>query len=740
MASHKRPAFCDGEVGAGQTDLAEPLNNDDESTMGSQMSRRGVLGVLAAGAALAACSSEPDVSALVSDTSGTTQPLAGSQATSVGTTAQPVLLEVEVDAATRALNDSLATVAIEPLPAEALQSGVGGGLSLPSEIAPMDDLAMPITDGEPTDAGDGSVSMDDPMGAGGSPSAGDPMADPMADDMSASMADPMVDDMSPSMGDSMADDMSPSMGDSMADDTSMVMDDRPTVEVVVDEPAPAVTTTSPPAAVTAPVVTAAPTPLQPTGDGSLTAALVINKLTFGPKQGQVAQGEATGPGAFIDDQLRRTGPDPAVEKAAKAIKPIHYSPKGCVEAGLRNWWMGQYVTHVAQYRNARSEHQLFEMMCHLWMDHFSVFLSDNDAFFIPEYQEKVIRPNAMGTFKDLLKATAHSAAMLTYLDNVYNDASTTDGINENYGRELLELHTLGIDRNERQVYNEQDVRTVSTVMGGWSAGRNRRDLDSFGKFVYRPEREYGGADLSILNGAWSTAGLSGKQRGDSLLEFLATHPSTARNVSLRLCQRFVSDNPSQALVDSAADVFLSSDTSIVAVLRHIFTSDEFAASGGLKVRRPMEYEAALFRFVQTNIELVSYEGNDARSLRWYMKTGRGQEPWAWQQPDGYPDTADYWIKTDGFYRRWHDANYAARGARWGNNLSALLQTVGGRSAAGVVQEVAAQVGLGSLTADEVTTIAGAVGLDTESAEISVGGRQLQPLLALVMSHPRYQTR
>lgn len=472
----------------------------------------------------------------------------------------------------------------------------------------------------------------------------------------------------------------------------------------------------------------APIALFRSTSSGLTAALVVNKLTFGPAPGLIARVEASGPYAFIKDQLGRTGPDPEVERRVADIAPIGWTPRESKENGVRSWWTPQYVTHAASCRAVHSQSQLYEMMCHLWMDHFCVFLVDEWARAIPRYQEKTIRPHAMGKFKDMLKATAHDVAMLAYLDNITNDASTPSGINENYGRELLELHTLGADRDGRQVYNEQDVRNAAAVMGGWGTGEHWSD------FAFNPAAAYRGPDLSILGGAWSTAGTSGKAQGDSLLEFLATHPSTALNVALRICKRFVSDRPSQSLLDSTARVFLENDTAIVPTLQHVFGSEEFANSGGLKFRRPLEFHVALWRALGVNIPTEDYEGNDVRALTWYQHSINAQRPWNWQQPNGYPDDAGHWVTADLFATRWRDAfGMAGHGSRrWGGSPEYVYEAAknsvgaGNPTAQDLVQAMATELGIGPLTPEDVATI--------------VAEPKYENQVPLLLCHPQFQNR
>ncbi|MEM8922404.1 MAG: DUF1800 domain-containing protein [Actinomycetota bacterium] len=502
-------------------------------------------------------------------------------------------------------------------------------------------------------------------------------------------------------------------------------------------------TTTPPTTA-APTTTApsstAPATTQPPVSSALSAETAVTKLTFGPTPGMITSVAAMGPAAFIEDQLRRSAPDPEIEQQVLTIEPIHMSPKELNDNRIRNWWMPNYTGHVTLYRAARSSHQLYEMMCLLWMDHFNVFQVDYGHYLTPDYQENVIRRHAMGSFAELLKATAHAPAMLHYLNNDVSDASSPDGINENYGRELLELHSLGIDRNNRQIYDQQDVENASMVMGGWSTEMNR-NRDNFGQFVYRPEFEYGGPDLTMIGGTWSTAGLSGKARGDSLLDFLARHPTTAHHIAYKICRRFVSDEPSDALIESTAQVFIANDTAIVPTLRHVFTSAEFAASGGRKFRRPIEFQAALLRATNTTFSSVGEHMTFRRLSGYFLQPARNH-PWAWEQPDGYPDRAEHWAVADALAQRWNHAIQVAEGrvGETTTDLEPLLSAAGGDTAGAIAQGIASELGLGVLPANVVEANLQAIGYAPDRPAADVDRRRLGTLTGLLCSHPNFQIR
>ncbi len=283
-------------------------------------------------------------------------------------------------------------------------------------------------------------------------------------------------------------------------------------------------------------------------------------------------------------------------------------------------------------RAVYSPAQLREQMTWFWFNHFNVF-GHKPALraFMGDYEERAIRAHALGRFRDLLGATLHHPAVLIYLDNARN----ADGqINENYARELLELHTLGVDGG----YTQRDVQALAHVLTGVGvlplknerAARTAVQVD--GLFAYFPKR-HDHSDKQLL-------GHTIKGRGypeiDEVLDLLARHPSTARHLSTKLAQYFVSDAPPPALIESMAQTYLRTDGDIAAVLSTLFHSDEFQRSLGKKFKDPMHYLVSAAR-----------QGDDGRNpidtdpmLKALQRLG---EPlYGHQTPDGYPMDMAAW--------------------------------------------------------------------------------------------------
>jgi uncharacterized protein (DUF1800 family) len=241
--------------------------------------------------------------------------------------------------------------------------------------------------------------------------------------------------------------------------------------------------------------------------------------------------------------------------------------------------------------------------------------------------------------------------MLVYLDNARSRADGANVPNENYGRELLELHTVGVDGG----YDEADVVEVARVMSGWSLQRPAQT------FAFRSAWHDLGplADTGDVLG-WRPSG-RGESDGEDLLAHLAGHPATARHLTWKLARRFVSDDvaPDDPLVDRLADVYLASDTAVGPVLRELAASDEFATAGASKLRRPLDSVAAVLRLGFTVPDPAAVE-RPARVAARQLQV-LGQVPYQWPAPNGYPEAAGAWTGAGALIGRWNLAAAAAGG-------------------------------------------------------------------------------
>ncbi len=330
------------------------------------------------------------------------------------------------------------------------------------------------------------------------------------------------------------------------------------------------------------------------------------------------------------------------------------------------------ISRVA--RAVASERQLLEVMTDFWANHFSVFTGKQQTrYYIPEY-DGLIRAHALGRFRDLLGAVAHSGAMLYYLDQWQSVADSgrrtleqprgaqlrpaqraamrrrltpeqqqrlqnaaarrPRGINENYARELMELHTLGVDGG----YTQQDVMEVARALTGWTLTRGPQG----GAFQFRPEVH--DAEAKTILGQAFPAG-RGQDEGERVLDLLASHPSTARFIATKLVRRLVNDEPPAALVERAAATFTRTDGDMREVVRTIVTSDEFFADAAFraKVKTPFELVASASRALGGQ--------PDGTPLSAQLVARLGQPIYGRQTPDGWPDTADEWINTGAILNR-----------------------------------------------------------------------------------------
>lgn len=303
-------------------------------------------------------------------------------------------------------------------------------------------------------------------------------------------------------------------------------------------------------------------------------------------------------------------------------------------------------------RAAFSEKQLQEVMVDFWYNHFNVWANKDSArWMVTSYERDVIRPHAMGKFKDLLVATAQSPAMLYYLDNFLSQAeskaserasggagekTSTEpppqpvrraGLNENYARELMELHTLGVDGG----YTQQDVTEVARCFTGWAIVPSPNTA-----FLYRPRAHDTGEKLVL--GKRIPAG-GGIEDGLRVLDILAKHPSTAKFISRKLCQRFVADEPPQPLVDRAAETFRNTDGDIRQVVRTILTAPEFYSARVYrnKIKSPFELAVSAIR--------ATAASTDGASPLIQAVARMGQPLYLCQPPTGYSDVSAEWLNS-----------------------------------------------------------------------------------------------
>ena len=499
------------------------------------------------------------------------------------------------------------------------------------------------------------------------------------------------------------------------------------------------TTTAPPT--TAPTTTAPPPPPPP----ETTVLLLANRATFGTTPEVESDITQMGLTAWIDQQIAWNFPDPAVENLLSGpFRSLSASRQQAYAISQEDDNpTHRELVHSNVLRARYSRYQVYEMMAHLWADHFNVNITSGRYRHLHiDYQENVIRPNALGRFEDLLRATAESPAMMVYLDNAFSNANSNTGVNENYGRELLELHTLGINPDGSQIYTEADVVAASHIMSGWSVVTDR-DAGNFSDFQFR-DNYHTNETVSILGGAFSNSGRPGKSAGDALITFLANHPQTARHIAYKIIRRFVSDTPPESLVASTAQVYLANGTALGPTVRHVLLSGEFASSAGEKLRRPFEIVTAAFRSLGTNIPIDPY-GQAADTMRYRLRD-LGQEPWAWEQPDGYEDVAGPWLTSDGLLERWAFTARAANNFHSNQNEPGAIVTdlralVGNATTVDeLVESFRGRFGIEVLSDGDRNSMLAALNLNGTDAVDSLQDETLGELASFLMAHPFFQIR
>jgi len=448
----------------------------------------------------------------------------------------------------------------------------------------------------------------------------------------------------------------------------------------------------------------------------LRAVHVLNRLAFGPRPGDVARVNAMGVERYIQQQLsptsiaisasltdrvaqmetlRMTPPELFIkygrpEAERKGEKP---DPEARKEARRRAHIIIQEAVSARLMRAIEGPRQLQEMMVDFWFNHFNVFADKGlGHLWVGSYEQQAIRPHALGRFRDLLEATAKHPAMLFYLDNWQNTAPNSpgvrgkfEGLNENYARELMELHTLGVNGG----YSQQDVITLARILTGWGIQKPRRRNPA------RMARAGGGRNFNGFSGLGALGGFpgmgafrafgmrpfnstprramqnpgegpdeygfyfdpsrhdfgdkvflerqikgSGAAEVEQALDILAHSPATARHISYQLAQFFVADNPPEALVQRMASRFSSSDGNIRSVLATLFQSREFwdRRYFGAKFKTPQQYIISATR--ASGVEVLNYRvlaGNAARL---------GMPFYGCQTPDGYKNTQEAWLNPD----------------------------------------------------------------------------------------------
>ncbi|MDT4906899.1 MAG: hypothetical protein QOI69_140 [Pseudonocardiales bacterium] len=368
---------------------------------------------------------------------------------------------------------------------------------------------------------------------------------------------------------------------------------------------------------------------------------VLSRLAFGPTKNSRADITANGIRAWYLKQVTAgtTHPGYSGHAAVAAQGPLLGKSPWAVRQYLKangneyGWDAMNQLTRVTLGLQTWSGAQMYETLVDLFSNHLNVANHNGDVWNTRHaYDRDVIRKYAMGSFTDMLLASAKHPAMLTFLNLA---DSTKAAVNENYGRELLELHTVGL------AYSESDVKNASKLLTG-------RTIDSQSNYTYHPGDHYTGT-IRVLGFAHANTSVAdGGPAGDALLRYLAKHPATAQRLATKMCVRYVSDHPSAALVAAVAKAYLANGTKIVPMLDTIVHSTEFWQSRGAKVRRPTENLIATVRILTPVVTDMTKALN---TLSW-MSSDIGHVPLDWPSPDGYPDVAGSWRSSSTLLSSW----------------------------------------------------------------------------------------
>ena len=466
---------------------------------------------------------------------------------------------------------------------------------------------------------------------------------------------------------------------------------RAVLAIVVAIEAAACSSASPPAPGPTSAARPAPVNAPPRASGRLALPMspltpdqqilhALNRLGYGPRPGDVERVRRIGVAAYVDEQLSPSSlADPAVDQALLAYPVLARSaadlvreypqPTPQVRQQLASGQMSRQAVIemypperrpaviTAQMQAARvtravlSERQLEEVLVDFWFNHFNVYAQKGAVrWMLPAYEREAIRPHVLGRFRDLVLAAARHPAMLFYLDNWLStradlvvprgpNAGRRAGLNENYARELMELHTLGVDGG----YSQQDVVEVARCFTGWSIDRPQQG----GGFVFRAAAHDRG-EKRVLGQVIPAGG--GREDGERVIDLLARHPATARFIATKLARRFVSDDPPPALVERAAATFQRTDGSIREVLLTILTSPEFwsAEAYRAKIKTPLEVVASAVRTLDGRLAAGAgaRDGLGDGGMVLAREVARLGEPlYEAQPPTGYPDRAESWVNT-----------------------------------------------------------------------------------------------
>jgi hypothetical protein len=345
---------------------------------------------------------------------------------------------------------------------------------------------------------------------------------------------------------------------------------------------------------------------------------LVRRVTMGITPGELARARSMGWNGYLNHQLNYTRiNDAALESSCAARYPL----MSLSSDQLFDQDGGDIANQLREsmiFRAAFSQRQLYQRMVEFWTDHFNQDL-DKVGYLLVADQRDVIRRYAMTSVPQIVKASAHSASMMVYLDQ---NVSSSRAPNQNYAREIMELHTLGVDGG----YTQDDVAELSRVLTGWTVtGR--------GQFTFNPN-VHDRQNKTVLGVAITgQSGPGGQGEGEQVLDLLVNHPSTARFIATKLLKWMVTPTPSAEQVSAIASVYRATGGDIKSMLRAML-NDQWVTAAPMKLKRPFHLAVSALRAVNPNVTSVAPINNSLGTL--------GHRSFSWETPDGYPDKLEYW--------------------------------------------------------------------------------------------------
>lgn len=444
---------------------------------------------------------------------------------------------------------------------------------------------------------------------------------------------------------------------------------------------------------------------------------LVQRITYGYTPEEYALAQSLGFQGYLDYHLNYTAIDDSAASARlTSLTTLTLLPYQMFDL-LDSTLPVTQVSEAALIRAVYSKRQLFEKMVEFWTDHFNIDIGKSGYLKAIDDRD-VVRANALGNFGTLCRASGQSAAMLFYLDNSSSRGNGTNVPNQNYARELMELHTMGVDGG----YTQADVVNAARCLTGWTYYSSSADGNNRGLFKYQASFHDNNSKVVLGTNIPANGGI---QDGITVFNLVLAHPSTAQFIARKLAVYFLQYDPPQSVVDAAAAAFTTSNGDIPTVIRAILTPANLGAAPN-KLKRPYHLFVGGLRAL--NASVTSFA-----TIRSNQLLVAGQVPFVWSTPDGYPDKLDYWVGN--ILPRW---NFGFRIAQTGSlgitgvtiDLTALAN--GQTTAAGLAAQMNSRIFGGNLDASRVTALANYLLPNTPTAA------KIRDAWGLALSLPDFQ--